>query len=77
MEYSMEEIEKRFDKIEDKLDQITKILITQESHTIRLANLEAEIKEMKDDKKAWVQPVISTIISAIVAFIVGGGLKIF
>lgn len=70
------ELEKRLDKIDEKLDKLTEITIKTAEQEIRLVTVEKQLQEMHNSKKAWINPVISAVISALMAFIISGGLKI-
>lgn len=68
-----ETIEYRLTQIEKKLDIVTDLLLQTQAQEIRLSNAEKAIRELneKKDKKVqmWLTPLISAIISGIVAFV--------
>lgn len=72
----MDQVTARLDKIDEKLDQIHTLQLQNATMDLRISHIEDELNEMKSSKKAWVNPTISSIISAVMAFIVAGGLKI-
>lgn len=61
-----ETIEFRLDQIEKKLDAVTDILLQTNQQEIRLSNLEKKIEKNVD---RWLNPLVSAVISGIVAFI--------
>ena len=70
------ELEKRLDKIDEKLDKLTEITIKTAEQEIRLVTVEKQLQEMHSNKKAWLSPAISAIISAVMAWVISGGLKV-
>ena len=75
-----ETISYRLDMIEKKLDDLQNLLLQTQAQEIRLSNAEKAISELrrtkKDDINRWLNPLISAIISGIVAFVfVKVGLK--
>ena len=75
-----ETIDYRLTQIEQKLSQITELLLQTQAQEIRLSTAEKAIQELKDNSKRnverWLSPLISAIISGLVAFIfVKVGLK--
>lgn len=68
-----ETIDFRLGKIEEKLDTLIDIQMQTQAQEIRLSNLEGEVKEMKDEatanKRSWLNPLISAIVSGFVAFV--------
>jgi len=75
-----ETISYRLDMIEKKLDDLQNLLLQTQAQEIRLSNAEKAISELrrtkKDDINRWLNPLVSAIISGIVAFIfVKVGLK--
>lgn len=68
-----ETIEFRLQKIEEKIDTLIDIQMQTQAQEIRLSNLEAEVKTMKEEatanKRSWLNPLISAIVSGFVAFI--------
>lgn len=68
-----ETIDFRLGKIEEKLDTLIDIQMQTQAQEIRLSNLETEVKEMKDEatanKRSWLNPLISAIVSGFVAFV--------
>ena len=75
-----ETIDYRLTQIEQKLSQITELLLQTQAQEIRLSTAEKAIQELKDNSKKnierWLSPLVSAIISGVVAFIfVKVGLK--
>lgn len=75
-----ETIDYRLTQIEQKLSQITELLLQTQAQEIRLSTAEKAIQELKDNSKKnverWLSPLISAVISGLVAFIfVKVGLK--
>jgi uncharacterized membrane protein YjjP (DUF1212 family) len=75
-----ETIDYRLTQIEQKLSQITELLLQTQAQEIRLSTAEKAIQELKDNSKRnverWLSPLVSAIISGLVAFIfVKVGLK--
>lgn len=68
-----ETIDYRLTQIEKKLDAVTDLLLQTQAQEIRLSNAEKAIRELNEKKykniQMWLTPLISTIISGIVAFI--------
>ena len=68
-----ETIDYRLTQIEQKLSQITELLLQTQAQEIRLSTAEKAIQELKDNSKKnverWLSPLISAIISGVVAFI--------
>lgn len=68
-----ETIDYRLTQIEKKLDTVTDLLLQTQKQEIRLSNAEKEIRELSEKKEKniqiWLSPLISTIVSGIVAFI--------
>ena len=68
-----ETIDYRLTQIEKKLDTVTDLLLQTQAQEIRLSNAENAIRELNEKKykniQMWLTPLISTIISGIVAFI--------
>ena len=80
LEYRMEQVEKKHDQVERKLDKVTDLLLQTAEQEQRIKTLESAINEIKDSTKKnidrWLSPLISAIVSGIVAFIfVKVGLK--
>ena len=73
------DIEKRLDKIDTKLDEVYKLQLSSVKSTaqqeIRIENLEKDVEEMKSNKKTWITPAISAAVSALISWIISGGLK--
>lgn len=73
LEYRMEQVEKKLDQVERKLDKVTDLLLQTAEQEQRIKTLETAINEIKDSNKKnidrWLSPLISAIISGIVAFI--------
>lgn len=73
LEYRMEQVEKKLDQVERKLDKVTDLLLQTAEQEQRIKTLEQTINEMKDSNKKnvdrWLSPLISAIVSGIVAFI--------
>lgn len=75
-----ETIDYRLTQIEQKLSQITELLLQTQAQEIRLNTAEKAIQELKDNSKKnverWLSPLVSAVISGLVAFIfVKVGLK--
>lgn len=68
-----ETIEYRLTQIEKKLDTVTGLLLQTQAQEIRLSNAEKAIRELNEKKdkniQMWLTPLISAIISGIVAFV--------
>lgn len=68
-----ETIEFRLGKIEEKLDTLIDLQMQTQAQEIRLSNVEAEVKEMKEEasanKRSWLNPLISAVVSGFVAFV--------
>ncbi len=80
LEYRMEQVEKKLDQVERKLDKVTDLLLQTAEQEQRIKTLETAINEIKDSSKKnidrWLSPLVSAIVSGIVAFIfVKVGLK--
>lgn len=71
-------LEKRLDKIENKLEDIYSLQIsTQVSNAqleARVKSAEEEIKDIKENKKSWLQPLISALVAGVTSWVVSGGL---
>jgi uncharacterized protein YfkK (UPF0435 family) len=68
-----ETIDYRLTQIEKKLDTVTDLLLQTQAQEIRLSNAEKAIRDLSDKKEKniqmWLSPLISAIVSGIVAFI--------
>jgi uncharacterized protein YfkK (UPF0435 family) len=68
-----ETIDYRLTQIEKKLDTVTGLLLQTQAQEIRLSNAEKAIRELNEKKdkniQMWLTPLISAIISGIVAFV--------
>jgi hypothetical protein len=68
-----ETIDYRLTQIEKKLDTVTDLLLQTHAQEIRLSNAEKAIRELNEKKdkniQMWLTPLISAIISGIVAFV--------
>lgn len=68
-----ETIDYRLTQIEKKLDTVTDLLLQTQAQEIRLSNAEKVIRELTEKKEKniqiWLSPLISAIVSGIVAFI--------
>ena len=68
-----ETIEYRLTQIEKKLDTVTDLLLQTQAQEIRLSNAEKAIRELTEKKEKniqiWLSPLISAMVSGIVAFI--------
>lgn len=68
-----ETIDYRLIQIEKKLDTVTDLLLQTQAQEIRLSNAEKAIIELNEKKdknvQMWLTPLISAIISGIVAFV--------
>ena len=73
-------IDYRLTQIEKKLDVVTDLLLKTQAQEMRLGTLEQQNKELKDEIEnikaqksknidRWLNPLIATVISAIVAFV--------
>ena len=75
-----ETIDYRLTQIEKKLDTVTDLLLQTQAQEMRLSTVEKSIKDLKDKSSKnldrWVNPLVSALVSGIVAFIfVKVGLK--
>lgn len=68
-----ETIDYRLTQIEKKLDTVTDLLLQTQAQEIRITNVENAIRDLKDKKTKntdrWLTPLVSTVISIIVAFV--------
>lgn len=75
-----ETIDFRLTQIEKKLDTVTDLLLKTQAQEMRLSALETQNKDLKDEIEnmktqksknvdRWLNPLIATVVSAIVAFI--------
>lgn len=68
-----ETIDYRLTQIEKKLDTVTDLLLQTQAQEIRITNVENSIRDLKDKKTKntdrWLTPLVSTVISIIVAFV--------
>lgn len=75
-----ETIDFRLTQIEKKLDTVTDLLLKTQAQEMRLGTLEQQNKEIRDELEniksqktknidRWLNPLIATVVSAIVAFI--------
>ena len=68
-----ETIDYRLTQIEKKLDTVTDLLLQTQAQEIRLSNAEKAIRKHTERKEKniqlWLSPLISAIVSGIVAFI--------
>ena len=69
------ELEKRLDKIDDKLDKLTEYTIKTAEQEVRIHTIEKQIAEIRSNNKMWISPVISAVIAAVMAWIFSGGLS--
>lgn len=74
----MDLINENFRQINEKLDKLTELANKTNLQEYRIQQLEEELKKMKDNKRdtLWrvLTPVLSALGSAIVTFIIAGGL---
>lgn len=74
----MDLINESFRQINEKLDKLTELASKTNLQEYRIQQLEEEMKEMKNNKRdtLWraLTPVLSALGSAIVTFIIAGGL---
>lgn len=76
----MDFVNEQFKQVNKKLDKLTEL--TEQTHLqeYRLNKIEEQLSEMKKSKSDWlsriITPLVSSFISAVVAFIIAGGLKI-
>lgn len=74
----MDLINENFRQINEKLDKLTELANKTSLQEYRIQQLEEELKEMKNNKRdtLWrvLTPVLSALGSAIVTFIIAGGL---
>ena len=75
-----ETIQFRFDQVDKKLDVLTELVTQTATQDLRIKNCEDSIREIQNQKKnttsMWLNPLLSAMISGIVAFIfVKVGLK--
>lgn len=75
-----ETIDFRLTQIEKKLDTVTDLLLKTQAQEMRIANLESQNAELKNEIEnikttktknidRWLNPLVATVVSAIVAFI--------
>lgn len=68
-----ETIQFRFDQIDKKLDVLTELVTQTATQDLRIKNCEDTIREIQTQKKnttnMWLSPLVSAVISGIVAFI--------
>lgn len=76
----MDLINENFRQINEKLDKLTELANKTNLQEYRIQQLEEELKEMKNNKRdtLWrvLTPVLSTLGSAIVTFVIAGGFLI-
>ena len=76
----MDLINENFRQINEKLDKLTELANKTNVQEDRIQQLEEELKEMKNNKRdtLWrvLTPVLSALGSAIVTFVIAGGLLI-
>ena len=74
----MDLINENFRQINEKLDKLTELANKTNLQEYRIQQLEEELKEMKNNKRdtLWrvLTPVLSALGSAVVTFIIAGGL---
>lgn len=74
----MDLINENFREINEKLDKLTELANKTILQEYRIQQLEEELKEMKNNKRDTIRrvltPVLSALGSAIVTFIIAGGL---
>lgn len=74
----MDLINENFRQINEKLDKLTELANKTNLQEYRIQQLEEELKEMKNNKRdtLWrvLTPVLSALGSAIVTFVIAGGL---
>lgn len=74
----MDLINENFRQINEKLDKLTELANKTSLQEYRIQQLEEELKEIKNNKRdtLWrvLTPVLSALSSAIVTFIIAGGL---
>ena len=72
-----ETIETRLAIIEEKLDKVAELVTQTSLQEYRLTKLEEQLKAIEKKKEdttwKWLTPVISTIVSAVVGFLIAGG----
>lgn len=73
-------IEARLATIEEKLDKVAELVTQTSLQEYRLAKLEETVQKIIQKKEditwKWLTPIISAIISAVVGFVLVGGLHI-
>ena len=69
------ELEKRLDKIDDKLDKLTEYTVKTAEQEVRIHTIEKQIAEIRSNNKMWISPIISAVIAAVMAWIFSGGLS--
>lgn len=66
-------VEYRLSQIEQKIDQVTGLLIQQQAQEFRLNTIEKELRDLKNNKKSnvdrWLNPLIAAVVSGMVAYI--------
>lgn len=68
-------VEKRLSDLESKIDKVLEIVTQTQLQEYRIKSLEKEIDDIKNNKKVWITPIISAAVSAIISWIISGGLK--
>lgn len=68
-------VEKRLSDLESKIDKVLEIVTQIQLQEYRIKSLEKEIDDIKNNKKVWITPIISAAVSAIISWIISGGLK--
>lgn len=74
-----QDTEKRLDRIEAKLEAVYNLQLATTKQDMRISALEDSVKEIKSVRRQntnmWLAPLISSLVSAIVALVISGGLK--
>lgn len=74
-----QDTEKRLDRIEAKLEAVYNLQLATAQQDMRISALEDSVKEIKNTRRQtqnmWLAPLISSLVSAIVALVISGGLK--
>lgn len=74
-----QDVEKRLDRIDAKLEAVYNLQLATAQQDMRISALEDSVKEIKNTRRQtqnmWLAPLVSSLISAIVALVISGGLK--
>lgn len=72
-------VNEQFKTINAKLDKLTELTQQTALQEYRLTKLEESIQRMQEKKEnntwKWLTPVISSVVAAVMSFVIAGGLK--